>query len=82
LLSLQSIESKGSALSILCKVFKTRDLMLFYAPDKNTRRLAGLVALLFLLYGVCQGDLVLGGWNFQDGCHGYIIHVSYFVGSG
>ena len=28
--------------------------MLFCAPDKNTRRLAGLLALLFLLYGVCQ----------------------------
>jgi hypothetical protein len=53
--SLQNIESKGSALSMLCKVFKTRGLMLFYASDKNTRRLAGLLALLFLLYGLCQG---------------------------
>jgi hypothetical protein len=63
-MSLQSIENKGLMLSILCKVFKTSCLVLFHSSDKNTRRLAGLLAcVVSIVSGVSSEDVVSGLTN-------------------
>jgi hypothetical protein len=67
-------------LSVLCKVFKTRGLMLFYASDKNTRRLAGLLAcVVSIIWGVSR---VWWRREFSGNSYiSYIEYVSYFEGS-